>query len=177
MYLEIKAIISGISMIAIFFVISQILFENFLLGFLLIASVGGFIFGDMLLGIKIINTNAQKWFEPLPQGTHEICILKTLSGLVELIVVEKGPKGIRYGMLHKKKIAVLNEGTGQIHTRNGNLGFFAHENYDKNINLLECKALEILDGDDIKDIYYNLKEQPTKKRIGGIAWNSKPKKN
>ena len=176
MYLEINAVISGMSIILMFFIISQILFINFLYGFLLIAAVGGFIFGDILLGIKIINTNAQYWFEPLPQGTHEICIMKTLSGLVDIFPVVKGIKGIRYGMLHKKKISVLNEGTDQIHTRNGNLGFFAHENYDKNIKLTECKALEHLIGDDIKEIYRNLKKSQDKKIHGGITWSSKPNK-
>lgn len=176
MYLEIKAVISGMSLILMFFVASQVLLWNFLFGFLLLATAGGFIFGDILLGIKIMNTKAHYWFDPLPQGTHELCILKTLSGLVEIMPVEKGVKGIRYGVLHKKKIGILNEGTEQIHTRNGNLGFFAHENYDKNIKLSECKALETLDGDTIKDIYRNLKKQPTKKLVGGIVWNSKTKK-
>ena len=176
MYLEIKAVISAISMILLFFVTSQILLYDFLLGFLIIAAAGGYIFGDILLGIKIINTNSQYWFDPLRQGEQELCILKTLSGLVDLVPTTKGAKGIRYGVLHKKKIAILNEGTEQIHTRNGNLGFFAHENYDKNINLRECKALEKLDGDDIKEIYHNLKKSPEKKLHGGIVWNSKPKK-
>lgn len=171
MYLEIKAVISGIAVILIFLVISQIMFWNFLYGFLLIAAVGAFIFGDILIGIKITNTDANLWYDPLPQGTKELCILQTLSGLVALIPVVKGVKGIRYGVLHKKKIAVLNEGDGQFHTKNGNLGFFAHENYDKNINLRECKALEHLDGDDIKEIYRNLKGET--KPVGGIKWSSK----
>jgi|GEM_PF-5002920 len=175
MYLEIKAVISGIGFILVCMVISQILFLNMLLGFLLFAGAFCFIFGDILLGIKIIHTNAQYWFDPLPQGTHELCILKTLSGLVDLIPVVKGVKGIRYGVLHKKKIAILNEGTDQFHTRNGNLGFFAHENYDKNIKLKECKALESLEGDDIKEIYHKLSENK-KKIIGGVVWNSKKTK-
>lgn len=165
MYLEIKALISGISCILIFFVISQIVLYDFLLGFLLFAGVGAFIFGDILMGIKITNTNANYWYDPLPQGTQEICLIQTLSGLVDIMPVTKGVKGIRYGVLHKKKIAVLNKGDCQFHTRNGNLGFFAHENYDKNINLKECKALEDLDGDDIKEIYRNLKGQVKKKNI------------
>ena len=176
MYLEIKAVISGIGFILICIVISQILFLNTLLGFLLFAAGFCFIFGDILIGIKIIHTNANYWFDPLPQGTHELCIMKTLSGLVDLIPVVKGVKGIRYGVLHKKKIAVLNEGTDQFHTRNGNLGFFAHENYDKNIKLLECKALEKLEGDDIKEIYHNLNGPSKKKPLGDVKWSSKPKK-
>ena len=171
MYLEIKAVISGIAIIIIFIVISQIMFWSFLYGFLLIAAVGAFIFGDILIGIKITNTNSNLWYDPLPQGTHEICLMQTLSGLVDLLPMTKGVKGIRYGMLHKKKIAILNEGDCQFHTRNGNLGFFAHENYDKNINLRECKALEHLDGDDIKEIYRNLKGKT--KSNGGFVWSSK----
>lgn len=177
MYLEIKMIISGIACILIFFVTSQIILLNFLLGFLLIAAVGAYIFSDIIIGIKITNTNANYWFDPLPQGTQELCIIQTLSGLVDIMPVTKGVKGIRYGVLHKKKIAVLNEGDCQFHTRNGNLGFFAHENYDKNINTKECKALETLEGDDIKEIYSNLKKQPEKKKlIGGFKWNSKKQK-
>ena len=169
MYLEIKAVISSIAILLIFVVISQIILVNVLLGFLLFAAVGAFIFGDVLLGVKITNTNANYWYDPLPQGTQELCIMQTLSGLAALVPVTKGPKGIRYGVLHKKKVAVLNTGHGQFYTRNGNLGFFAHENYDKNINLLECKALEDLDGDDIKEIYRNLKNVPKE----GFKWSSK----
>lgn len=179
MYLEVKAFITGLATIAIFYVISQVLFANILLGFLLFVAVFGYIFGDILLGIKIIKTNANYWFDPLPQGTHELCIMKTLSGLADLIPMEKGVKGIRYGVLHKKKIAVLNKGDDQFHTRNGNLGFFAHENYDKNINLKKCKALETLTGDDIKAIYHNLKNKEKKigkPKIEGFVWNSKNKK-
>ncbi|GAG48808.1 unnamed protein product, partial [marine sediment metagenome] len=44
------------------------------------------------------------------------------------------------------------------------------------INLKECKALEKLEGDDIKEIYHNLKKKPEDKQIvGGIKWSSKPK--
>ena len=172
MYLEIKAVISGIAILLIFFVISQIILSNFSLGFLLFAAVGAFIFGEILIGIKITNTDANYLYDPLPQGTQELCIMQTLSGLVDLIPVTKGVKGIRYGVLHKKKIAVLNTGHGQFYTRNGNLGFFAHENYDKNINLLECKALEHLTGDDIKEIYRNLKNVPKE----GFKWSSKNQK-
>ena len=176
MYLEIKAVISGIAAILIFFVISQIVVISVLYAFLLFAGLFAFIFGDILIGIKITNTRANYWFDPLPQGTHELCIMQTISGLIDLIPVTKGVKGIRYGVLHKKKMAVLNEGTGQFYTRNGNLGFIAHENYDKNINLLKCKALESLEGDDIKEIYQNLKGKNGDKTIGkGIVWNSKKK--
>ena len=79
-------------------------------------------------------------------------------------------------MLHKKKIAVINEGDGQFHTKNGNLGFFAHENYDKNINLKECKALEHLDGDDIKEIYRYLNSRSEgAKLVKEFKWSSKKK--
>ena len=110
MYLEIKSVISGIGTVLILFVCSQILLTHNLLGFLLFVCVFTFIFSDIILGIKIIKTNANYWFDPLPQGTHELCIIKTLSGLVDIFPVTKGPKGKRYGVLHKKKIAVLNEG-------------------------------------------------------------------
>ena len=177
MYLEIKAVISGIAAILIFFVISQIVVVSVLYAFLLFAGLFAFIFGDILLGIKITNTDANLWFDPLPQGTKELCILQTLSGLIVLIPVVKGVKGIRYGVLHKKKISILNEGDGEFHTKNGNLGFFAHENYDKNINLRECKALETLEGDDIKEIYRNLKRSLKGTKVKeGFVWSSKKQK-
>ena len=183
MYLEIKAVISGIALVLLFIIISQIIFVTVLLGFLLFVACFVFIFGDILIGFKITKTNANYLFDPLPQGTHELCIMQTLSGLVEIFPVTKGVKGIRYGVLHKKKIAVLNEGTGQFHTRNGNLGFFAHENYDKNINVKDCKALETLNGDDIKEIYRNLRDKVDFKNkvikkpvLEGFKWNSKNQK-
>ncbi|GAG13594.1 unnamed protein product, partial [marine sediment metagenome] len=87
MYLEVKAVISGIAIVLIFFVISQLIFTAILLAFLLFAGVFAFIFGDILIGIKIANTDANLWFDPLPQGTKELCVLQTLSGLLALIPV------------------------------------------------------------------------------------------
>jgi len=172
MYLEIKALISGIGIVLLFFVLSQVATANIAYGMLMFIGIFLIILSDIIISYKITNNNAQYFIDPIPQGTQEICLLKTLSGLLEIIPVTKGPKGIRYGLLHKKKIAILNEGDDQFHTRNGNLGFFAHENYDKNINLKECKALEKLDGEDIKAIYKNLKNKKSKE---GVVWSSKKK--
>ena len=176
MFLEVKELIAVIGIILLFFVCSQLFFINVLYAFLVIVSIFLFIFSDILLAIKIIKTNANYIIDPLPQGTHELCIMQTIGGLIEFIPMVKGPKGLRFAKLHKKKIAVINEGDEQFHTRNGNLGFFAHENYDKNINLKECKALEKLDGDDVKEIYHALKELDESKGFGRIKWNSKKEK-
>ena len=177
MFLELKEIIAAIGIILLFFVCSQLIVVNILLGFLVIVSIFLFIFSDIVLAIKIMKTNANYLIDPLPQGTHELCIMQTIGGLIEFIPMVKGPKGLRFAVLHKKKIAVINEGDEQFHTRNGNLGFFSHENYDKNINLKECKALEKLDGDDVKEIYHALKKLNHKPflDVRRIKWHSKKK--
>lgn len=163
MWLEVKAVFTVIGIIMLFTVTGFILFSNFLLAFLLIAAAGMFIMGDMIIGIKITKTKAHLWFDPIDQGREEICVLQTISGLLDLVKTTKGPYGVRYFTLHKKPAVIINEGTAQFYTRNGNLGFFGHEDYDKNINLKECKALENADGDSIKEIYANLSHVEEKK--------------
>ena len=112
---------------------------------------------------KVWVNDAHLWIEPQIPG-HELVLLKTIGGLMDLVDTVIGPFGTRFGVYHKKDICIINDGTSQFHTRSGSLGFVGHENYDKNINLLEAEALSRLPGEDIKEIRKNLLRQ----------WKNKP---
>jgi len=166
MYLEIKAIFSLISFIFIGIVLSQILFLDVLLAFLLIASIGLLFMGDMIIGYQITHNHLKPLMDPVPAG-KELCILFNIGGMVDFVVTRKRPLGKREFVYYNyenrvmSESAVINDGSYPIRTINGNTGFIAHESYDMNVDLYEAKALEKCKGDDIKEIYDDIiKKKP-----------------
>lgn len=156
MWLEIKSIITGISIIFIAIVISQILLINTLLGFLLFAAIFLMIFGDLILGMKIVDF--KPIFEPTPRG-WELMELELLNGRVVYINTQKGPYGKRSFRIHKEDATVINDGKSNFTLSNGNRGFRAHENFDRNIDPTMAKALQQMEGGDIREIYYKARKE------------------
>lgn len=151
MWMEAKSVISGISLICIGIVTSQIIFLNMLLGFLLIVGIFLFIFGDILIGMKIVDYKPV--FEPTPNG-WELMELELLNGRVVFLNTHKGPYGKRSFRIHNEDATVINDGKANFILSNGNRGFYAHENFDRNIDPHMAKALQQMEGGDIKEIYY-----------------------
>jgi len=164
MYLEMKALFSLIAMVFIGIVISQIILTNILLGFLLIVSIGMIFMGDLIIGHQITRNHLKPLIDPVPAG-KELCILFTIGGMVDFVVTRKKPLGKRefiyynYENRAMSEASVINDGSYPIRTINGNTGFVAHESYDMNVDLFQAKALEKCKGDDIKEIYNNIKEK------------------
>lgn len=155
MWLEAKVLINGIGVIFIAIVMSQILFFNMLLGFLLIMSIGLVVFSDIIIGYAITHNHVNLLIDPMKPG-HELCVLLDFSGNLDFIAARKGPLGTREFVKYRKEANVINDGTYQIRCINGNHGFIGHENYDRNVNLLKAEALDKLEGDDIKEIVEKL---------------------
>jgi len=174
MYLEIKAVFSMIAMIMIAIVLSQILFINMIFGFLLIVAIGLIFMGDLIIGYQITRNHLKPLMDPIP-ANKELCILFTIGGMIDFVITRKRPLGKRefvyYSNLQRtmSEASVINDGSYPVRTINGNPGFIAHESYDMNVDLYKAKALEKCEGDDIKEIYYKVKDKKpflkTKKKI------------
>lgn len=155
MWMEAKAVFSGIAIIMIGIVCSQIILFNMLLGFLCIVSVGLFIFSDILIGIKISDFSAL--YDPTPRG-WELMELQLLDGKTKFINTKKGPHGKRSFRIHNEDATVINDGKASFTLSNGNHGFRAHENFDMNVDPFRAKALQQMPGDNIKEMYYRARD-------------------
>ena len=161
MFLEIKMLLSSIGIIAIAFVLSQIILVNMLLGFLLIVGIGMIVFGDMLIGYLITRNRLQPQLDPTPPR-KETCILFTLAGGFDVINTVKGPHGKREFKYNGKEASVINRGDYQVRLPNGNSAFVAHESLDENIDMFEAKYAEKMEKDvktdDVREWYAIAKE-------------------
>ena len=155
MWMEVKVIFSIISMIFIAIVCSQIIMYNMLFGFLCIASIAMIIIGDILIGIK--TSDYKPIYDPTPRG-WELMELQLLDGRTHFINTRKGPHGKRSFRIHGEDATVINDGNANFTLRNGNRGFRAHENFDCNVDPKRAKALQMMPGEDVKEIYYQAKE-------------------
>jgi len=162
MWLEIKLVISGIGIIFIAVVLSQIIMLNTLLGFLLIMAIGLVLISDMMLASKIKSSKANFWYERPPPG-KELIVIKTLTGLLDLVWATKKPEGQREFVYNKQEASVINTGKDPIHTLAGARGCIAHESLDMNIDTFEAEAVNNwareYDTDNIKEIYTKAKDR------------------
>jgi len=161
MILEVKIIFSSIACILSAIVMMFVLVESLFLAFLLIMVIGFIFIGDLIIGFFITKNHLTPLLDPM-KASEEICILFDFGGNVDFIKTIKGPLGKREFVKYKKEASIINDGSYQIHTINGNHGFVGHESYERNVSLKKAQALDKLEGDDIKEIYDNL----PKKKIG-----------
>lgn len=155
MWLEAKLVLSIFALIFISIVMAQIILLNFFLGFLLLMGIGLVIMGDMLISYQIKHNHVDVLIDPCPPS-HEICVLFDFSGNLDFIRSKKAPLGKREFVKYKKEASVINVGDYPLRFINGNHGFFGHESYDKNVNMMKAEALDKLEGDNIEEIMDNL---------------------
>jgi len=158
MWLEVKSLLTVIGAFFICIVLVQILTLNFLFAFLLIMGIFIFVFGDIIIGWMITKNHLQPLMDPM-KSNEELCVLFDLSGNIDFVRTRKAPHGKREFVRYGKKASIINNGSYQIKTLNGNRGFVGHESYDGNVDLYLTEGLDILPGDDIKEIYKNLMQQ------------------
>lgn len=155
MWMEAKMMFTVIAIIFIAIVLSQVLFVNFLLGFLLIVSIGVIVIGDFIIGVK--TSDCKPLYDPTPRG-WELMELQLLDGKTVFMNTRKGPHGKRSFRINNEDATVINDGIGTFTLNNGNRGFRAHENYDGNINPFRAKAIEQISKDtgseDVKEMYH-----------------------
>ena len=157
MWMEAKAVIDVIAIIVICIVCSQIILFNMLLVFLCIVGIGLVVFGDILIGMKI--SDFRPIYDPTPQG-WELMELQLIDGKTRFINTKKGAHGKRSFRIHGEDATVINDGDidASFILSNGNRGFRAHENFDRNVSPLRARALSEMSGSDVKEIYYNARE-------------------
>lgn len=150
-----------IAMIFIAIVLSQIIFLNMLLGFLLFASIALIVLGDMVISYQIKHNHLDKIMDP-PPTNKELAILNTITGMIDFIWTTKKPQGKREFMYHGEEASFINNGDYPIHMINGTHGCIIHESHDENLNLFEAKAAEKIvqeyHTDDIKEVYIKTKK-------------------
>lgn len=168
MWLEAKAILSSVAIVMISIVLCIVLFQNILLGFLLIVAIGLIVFSDIIIGYQITRNRLRWLMDPL-SPSEELCILFDHSGDIDFVRTKKGPSDTRLFTRYGKPATIVNTGSYQIRTHNGNKGFVGHADYEMNVNLIECEALDKCDGDNNIEIYNNLPHQKKEKTKGGVS--------
>lgn len=160
MWLEIKAATTIIA--AFIFAIIMGLSGNFIFVILTIMGLATHLFGDLLLGYKLVQTDAIQLLDPV--GPNEkLAFLHLISGRLRILKSTKGPQGTWRFMYNKHKVSIIEKGRGTYRTTNGNPLFHCHEAYDKTIDPVETKYFEggfhKNNVDNSFDLYDSLKEK------------------
>lgn len=162
MYLEVKALLSSVAIIFIAIVLANIIIYDFFFAFLLLAAVAMVLLGDMIIGYKITVSDAKPVMDPTPKS-KELMELQQIDGRVRFINTTKEAHGKRSFRINGQDASVINDGTASFRLASGNHGFRAHECSDMNIDPKRAKALQQMKGDNIKEIYYQAKNELDKK--------------
>jgi len=162
MWLEIKALISALSIIFIAIVIGFLLYVEggMMLIFILFLAMILSVISDMLIGYVIVKNDLKPQMDTTPTGKEAMGLI-TLTHRFRIINTTKGPEGKREFRFNKQNASVINKGDYQLRLKNGNSFFLAHESYDENINLADAKYAEKLEKDfkttDLKEIHSRIK--------------------
>lgn len=152
----IKSFMSGVALIFTAIVLSQLLFVNIMLGFMLMISIFMILMGDIFLGFKITSSDLKPLMEPTP-ARKELMELQLLDGNVRFINTTKGPQGKRSFRMNGHDATIIHDGKAKFRMPSGNVGFRGHELFDQNVDPMRCKALEKMPGDNIKEAFYMFK--------------------
>ena len=162
MYLEVKALLSSVAIIFIAIVLANIIIYDFFFAFLLLAAVVMVLLGDMVIGYKITTSEAKAIMDPTPKG-KELMELQQIDGRVRFINTTKGAHGKRSFRINGEDASVINDGKASFRLPSGNHGFRAHESFDMNVDPKRAKALQQMEGDNIKEIYFQARDELDKK--------------
>lgn len=166
MYLEVKAIVSGIAIVLNCIVIGYIILLNFFLGFILLISVFLIIFETLLIGYQISHNHLKVLMDPCGPDS-EVCFYFDMGGDVDFIKAKKGPYNTRSFVKYNRVGTIINKGSYPIRLINGNKGFIGHEDYPEEVNLDEAEALDKQAGEDIKEIVNSKKLEKIDKNAAG----------
>jgi len=160
MWTELK---TGVTLIGGLLISIGFLFGGFPALVFAIMGLGTILFGDMLIGWKISNSDAKKLMEPNNPG--EVVInLHLIGGNQRFLKGKQRPNGKIEFVYQNKECSIINTGKYTTRLPNGNTCVLAHESYDKTIDPKHVKFLEETSRDcndtkDIKKIYSFLDKQ------------------
>jgi len=141
MWLEIKGTITVIGCFIIAVIVG--LLGNLVFAILAIMAMSTFIVGDLILGFKLISTDAINVLDPV--GPNEKIIdFHMISGRKRFLKAKKGPEGTWQFVFSHHKGSIIDNGRGTYRLANGNPTLLGHEGYDKNIDPIEAKYLEYM---------------------------------
>ena len=156
MWMEIKVVISGVGIIFIAIVISQIILLSVILGFLLFVAIFLIIFSDVIIGYKITRNRAKYLIDDPPPG-FTTGVIFTLDNLIDFEWVRKEAHGKRDFVYNKREASVIDDGEDPYKLPNGSSCFLIHEKSAGNLNLKKVRyAMELnkeFGTNDIKEIY------------------------
>jgi len=135
-----------------------VMIQDIFLAFLLLAAIFLVLMGDMIVGYKITTSDLKPLMDPTPKG-KELMEWQQIDGRVRFINTAKGALGKRSFRSNGEDASVFNDGKANFKLPNGNTGFRAHENFDRNIDPSRAKALQQMKGDNIKEIYFQAKDK------------------
>lgn len=139
MWLEVKATITVVGCFILF--IAMFLANNIIIIILGLMGIMTMIFGDIILGWKMISTDAVNLLDPNGPGERTVD-LHLIGGGRRILKGKKGLLGKIEFVFAGTEASVIDDGRHPIRFANGNAGVIAHESYDKNINMNEVKFLE-----------------------------------
>jgi len=166
LYLEIMALFSSVAMIFNGIVLIYVIPQDLFLAFFLLAAIFLVLIGNMVIGYKITSSDLKPIMDPTPKG-KELMEWQQIDGRVRFINTTKGALGKRSWRSNGEDASVFNDGKTNFKLPNGNTGFRAHENFDRNIDPKKAKALQNMEGDDIKEIYFQARDKLDKEAKNG----------
>lgn len=160
MWLEVKIVIGGIGVIFVCIVISQILFLNLILSFLLFVGVGLWIFSEVCISYVLSKGRAKYWYDK-PPPKKDLAIILDLTKGIDFEWVKKGPYGKREFVFNGKEASYIDRGNFRIHTPHGVIASIVHEKSEKNMDPYEVEMAEKLHNefgtDNVKEMYAKAK--------------------
>lgn len=118
--------------------------------------------GDIVIGWKIINTDAINFLDPNGLGERTVILHLIGSGL-RVLKGKKEALGKIDFVYRKKKASIIDDGSYPVRLPNGNAGVVAHESYDRNVDLYKAELLKKLFTvhrvDNIKELYKSIKKE------------------
>jgi len=168
MWLEVKATVTIIGCFIITIIVA--LSGNLIFGLLCSMAIATFLFGDILIGWKIVSTDAIHLIDPTGSG-EKIIDLHLIGGGRRFIKATKGALGKWEFVYHRKKCSIIDDGKYPTRLPCNNPCIVAHESRDRALNYKRAKMLEQLfikhNVSDVKRLYEVLKteEQELLKKV------------
>lgn len=160
MYSGIMALFNGISIVIMLILLILLAFSGMGILFVLLALVAMVLtfLGSAVVLYQLWKSTLKVALEPTPTG-KETTELQMGNGETIFMNLKKGPEGKRIGRLNGEDITIINYGKSDYFLPTGKRIFRSHELYHSDIKAKDCKALEQLSEDSIKETYYKIRDQ------------------
>lgn len=170
MYLELKAVFTGIAAILLTVVMIMLGYGimNVFVIFLIIVSIFIMVFGDIVHGYLTVRAKGHRVVDKPPPG-YCTAVIFTRNRGIDFEYAKVGPHGKREWVYNGKEASVIDHGEYPVHLPNGSIGFLCDERCMEALNLNKVKYGDHLNKrfgtNNIKEIY-SLAKQVDKRESG-----------